>query len=120
MDLVVLLASAVAVVVDWGTRLDDGRAADLLSAPKAAGELRLRTPRRRIPLPPVGVGLAATAVLLETAGFIGRLTGVTGPVARALSMDAPYSAPRTRSEEHTSELQSRQYLVCRLLLEKKK
>src|SRR3712207_8523182 len=29
------------------------------------------------------------------------------------------SKPR-RSEEHTSELQSRQYLVCRLLLEKKK
>src|SRR3712207_6989829 len=27
---------------------------------------------------------------------------------------------RGRSEEHTSELQSRQYLVCRLLLEKKK
>src|SRR3712207_8497359 len=29
-------------------------------------------------------------------------------------------AGRLRSEEHTSELQSRQYLVCRLLLEKKK
>src|SRR3712207_8129568 len=29
-------------------------------------------------------------------------------------------APWPRSEEHTSELQSRQYLVCRLLLEKKK
>src|SRR5215217_9444652 len=29
-------------------------------------------------------------------------------------------APVPRSEEHTSELQSRQYLVCRLLLEKKK
>src|SRR5476651_1104325 len=28
--------------------------------------------------------------------------------------------PHPRSEEHTSELQSRQYLVCRLLLEKKK
>src|SRR3712207_9300692 len=28
--------------------------------------------------------------------------------------------PLERSEEHTSELQSRQYLVCRLLLEKKK
>src|SRR3712207_8026980 len=27
--------------------------------------------------------------------------------------------PKPRSEEHTSELQSRQYLVCRLLLEKK-
>src|SRR3712207_8320314 len=33
----------------------------------------------------------------------------------------PYNVARTlvRSEEHTSELQSRQYLVCRLLLEKK-
>src|SRR3712207_7601962 len=32
----------------------------------------------------------------------------------------PRRAPGGRSEEHTSELQSRQYLVCRLLLEKKK
>src|SRR3712207_7414506 len=32
----------------------------------------------------------------------------------------PAGAQPTRSEEHTSELQSRQYLVCRLLLEKKK
>src|SRR3712207_7043272 len=31
----------------------------------------------------------------------------------------PTSRAGTRSEEHTSELQSRQYLVCRLLLEKK-
>src|SRR3712207_7597237 len=30
-----------------------------------------------------------------------------------------YFCHRIRSEEHTSELQSRQYLVCRLLLEKK-
>src|SRR3712207_8254137 len=46
--------------------------------------------------------------------------------AETSSRDAPGSprAPAsatylTRSEEHTSELQSRQYLVCRLLLEKK-
>src|SRR3712207_7433142 len=32
----------------------------------------------------------------------------------------PIARRRERSEEHTSELQSRQYLVCRLLLEKKK
>src|SRR3712207_8629623 len=32
----------------------------------------------------------------------------------------PRRGSRRRSEEHTSELQSRQYLVCRLLLEKKK
>src|SRR3712207_8435395 len=31
-----------------------------------------------------------------------------------------FGATMPRSEEHTSELQSRQYLVCRLLLEKKK
>src|SRR3712207_7973688 len=36
-----------------------------------------------------------------------------------LMPEAP-DAPVVRSEEHTSELQSRQYLVCRLLLEKKK
>src|SRR3712207_8550257 len=34
--------------------------------------------------------------------------------------DPPRLPPGPRSEEHTSELQSRQYLVCRLLLEKKK
>src|SRR3712207_7848035 len=34
--------------------------------------------------------------------------------------DDPAYALERRSEEHTSELQSRQYLVCRLLLEKKK
>src|SRR5215813_15170402 len=32
----------------------------------------------------------------------------------------PRPGPRARSEEHTSELQSRPHLVCRLLLEKKK
>src|SRR3712207_6865362 len=40
------------------------------------------------------------------------------PAASSAPISSP--TPRTRSEEHTSELQSRQYLVCRLLLEKKK
>src|SRR3712207_7072040 len=40
---------------------------------------------------------------------------LAGPVTRLQARPA-----RGRSEEHTSELQSRQYLVCRLLLEKKK
>src|SRR3712207_8392009 len=40
---------------------------------------------------------------------------------RTSRRQAPTSSSATRrSEEHTSELQSRQYLVCRLLLEKKK
>src|SRR3712207_7146917 len=37
-----------------------------------------------------------------------------------LGRPAPADRAGRRSEEHTSELQSRQYLVCRLLLEKKK
>src|SRR3712207_8898458 len=37
----------------------------------------------------------------------------------ALRVPLPVSEIQTRSEEHTSELQSRPYLVCRLLLEKK-
>src|SRR3712207_6946576 len=40
-------------------------------------------------------------------------------ITRALVEQGPWWTV-SRSEEHTSELQSRQYLVCRLLLEKKK
>src|SRR3712207_7700328 len=43
---------------------------------------------------------------VDEGGQLGRQPALGGPPAR--------------SEEHTSELQSRQYLVCRLLLEKKK
>src|SRR5438445_12952057 len=39
---------------------------------------------------------------------------------RARAAELRRRIERVRSEEHTSELQSRQYLVCRLLLEKKK
>src|SRR3712207_8958618 len=39
---------------------------------------------------------------------------------RAPTRSSTASSAAARSEEHTSELQSRQYLVCRLLLEKKK
>src|SRR3712207_7234573 len=48
-----------------------------------------------------------------------RLTMAVLRVAGVGPADGPKSE-EPRSEEHTSELQSRQYLVCRLLLEKKK
>src|SRR3712207_9002449 len=44
----------------------------------------------------------------------------TGTRSRAGRNRVLVAGPWLRSEEHTSELQSRQYLVCRLLLEKKK
>src|SRR5947209_14563546 len=47
----------------------------------------------------------------------GRWTAIVHPEYYGIIMFA--RAAPARSEEHTSELQSRQYLVCRLLLEKK-
>src|SRR2546421_4382910 len=49
-------------------------------------------------------------------------SAVTGgaPEINPVDGPAPTPAPQVRSEEHTSELQSRSDLVCRLLLEKKK
>ena len=58
------------------------------AAPRAA----LR--RRPVPLPPIGIALAAMAVALETTGFVLRLNGASGPTAQLLSMDAPFSIPR--------------------------
>src|SRR3712207_7746045 len=65
--------------------------------------------------------------LLSSQGF----DGDDAPVVRVSGLKALEGDPEwvksvedlmdaVRSEEHTSELQSRQYLVCRLLLEKKK
>src|SRR2546425_6218322 len=51
----------------------------------------------------------------------GRLEGGnTTPTQAAFPPFQPSNLPSSRSEEHTSELQSLAYLVCRLLLEKKK
>src|SRR3712207_8260251 len=47
-----------------------------------------------------------------------QASSVLAPVTTDSSLERPEAT--SRSEEHTSELQSRQYLVCRLLLEKKK
>src|SRR6266496_6124600 len=46
--------------------------------------------------------------------------GGTVPLPKPVSAQEPEELARRRSEEHTSELQSRRDLVCRLLLEKKK
>src|SRR2546423_10612704 len=54
----------------------------------------------------------ATGGSYYAAASTGVLTSIYSSIAAELS--------RTRSEEHTSELQSLAYLVCRLLLEKKK
>src|SRR3712207_8088263 len=62
---------------------------------------------------------------LQESGAVARLLGETSG-SDSDSLDASevlkfgMGVRLVRSEEHTSELQSRQYLVCRLLLEKKK
>src|SRR3712207_8989285 len=50
----------------------------------------------------------------------GRRGTTRGEGPRQVDRGEPVGDGQARSEEHTSELQSRQYLVCRLLLEKKK
>src|SRR3712207_8802592 len=64
----------------------------------------------------LGLGLRGRGVTTARAGH--RLD--LEELALEEAADAAVEALALRSEEHTSELQSRQYLVCRLLLEKKK
>src|SRR3712207_8829273 len=67
----------------------------------------------------LGTARQIVAVVASTITQARRPVARTRPPRRARRPPcAP--TPRARSEEHTSELQSRQYLVCRLLLEKKK
>src|SRR3712207_8900583 len=73
------------------------------------------------PLPRLGPPLARWRSLRCSRGCQRTTTtysprGTNSPITGAPDT----SPPSSRSEEHTSELQSRQYLVCRLLLEKKK
>src|SRR3712207_7160835 len=72
------------------------------------GRRRRRRPLHRGP----GPRLSARRALGHPAQGACRLGRDAGP--------GQGTPRRARSEEHTSELQSRQYLVCRLLLEKKK
>src|SRR3712207_8268369 len=62
-----------------------------------------------------GETMAASASAERVIEILERQPVVTDP-SQPATMGVPEGA---RSEEHTSELQSRQYLVCRLLLEKK-
>src|SRR2546430_9173395 len=59
---------------------------------------------------------SATSILKSKVKLGGDATAAAGPVGRT----GPAAAVASRSEEHTSELQSQSNLVCRLLLEKKK
>src|SRR3712207_8590646 len=71
-----------------------------------------RSPRRR--------STSAACATASRRGGRSRSTSGTGTCAVTASGRWRSGRRGGRSEEHTSELQSRQYLVCRLLLEKKK
>src|SRR5690606_40752104 len=86
--------------------LAGGAAQPAEELPPRLGELDL------LDAPVLGVSVAADhARLLQRA----QVMGERGPLDADLLGDVPL-----RSEEHTSELQSRENLVCRLLLEKKR
>src|SRR5439155_23795313 len=67
--------------------------------------------------------LSLCTLLVSGALLLPSLGGQAKPSPaspQAPGQKPPLMAPPSRSEEHTSELQSRGHLVCRLLLEKKK
>src|SRR2546425_7366784 len=75
--------------------------------------------------PPRSTLFPYTTLFRSPADFAGKTIGIQGTARPLLdAVLAKYHVPRekvnVRSEEHTSELQSLAYLVCRLLLEKKK
>src|SRR2546422_7783321 len=69
-------------------------------------------------------GIPSKRVSMSSSESMATPTLPTSPCARGASESNPICVGRSnateRSEEHTSELQSRLHLVCRLLLEKKK
>src|SRR5688572_31565315 len=68
-------------------------------------------------------GTCRTPAAFRVSQNIPSLVPALPPVANVTSspfFDRPSATARSRSEEHTSELQSQSNLVCRLLLEKKK
>src|SRR5690606_40396995 len=66
------------------------------------------------------VGEFAVALPRADLGYTGLQGELSGAIQQLVAMFARDDAAAFRSEEHTSELQSRENLVCRLLLEKKK
>src|SRR3712207_7658635 len=64
--------------------------------------------------------LVATLTLVSPAMPVYRVPRAFSRTLLLLLLPGIPALAERRSEEHTSELQSRQYLVCRLLLEKKK
>src|SRR5690606_39378374 len=66
------------------------------------------------------IAAASAKVIEKCAAWPSRYTSDTASGRISVVLNSMNSTPRVRSEEHTSELQSRENLVCRLLLEKKK
>src|SRR3712207_8572546 len=66
------------------------------------------------------LGVSGYGDLLRRCDVLTRATCMFWTMGPQQCGKAALAGWRERSEEHTSELQSRQYLVCRLLLEKKK
>src|SRR2546425_8333141 len=65
-------------------------------------------------------GVHATAEDVDLVALVRQGHGLGGDNLKIVVDPAPVAVSEERSEEHTSELQSLAYLVCRLLLEKKK
>src|SRR3712207_7362764 len=88
----------------------------------------IRRPPRSTLFPYTTLFRSSLDSVITAVGMVDRIEIMIAAVVVSIAFMMLFAAPvsafvarhPTRSEEHTSELQSRQYLVCRLLLEKKK
>src|SRR5690349_23936473 len=80
----------------------------------------LRRPPRSTLFPYTTLFRSLAAVTATWVAWSARHVAGSGPTPAGVSPGAGPGRASRRSEEHTSELQSRRDLVCRLLLEKKK
>src|SRR2546429_7268922 len=82
--------------------------------------LMIRRPPRSTLFPYTTLFRSLNTLWNDMTGNKMYVTGGVGSRAAGEAFGDAYELPNYRSEEHTSELQSRLHLVCRLLLEKKK
>src|SRR5688572_41717 len=104
------------------------RAVAAAEQPAAASEPEAKLKELGIVLPTPGAPIANYVNAVQTGNLL-FLAGkgplpqdgkeVVGRLGKDMTIEQGYQAARSRSEEHTSELQSQSNLVCRLLLEKK-
>src|SRR5690625_6792280 len=94
--------------------------AAVAGSPDAEMPRTIPTMKPMIQLVITATGIATATTIPPTRAFPRPITAAMIATTSTARLTITFATQSRRSEEHTSELQSRGHLVCRLLLEKKK